>query len=81
MAEVTIRNARVTLSADQILSAIEQLSGEERDRIRRELGREEWRQGLQQLLDGIRARLDDSPVSEEEIAKEVRAVRAARRAR
>jgi hypothetical protein len=81
MAEVTIRNARVTLSADQILSAIEQLSAEERDRIRRELGREEWRQGLQQLLDGIRARLDDSPVSEEEIAKEVRAVRAARRAR
>ena len=81
MAEVTINNARVTLTTEQILSAIEQLSPEEREKIRRRLGREGWRQDMQQLLDGIRGRLDEHPVTEEQIDREVSAARAARRAR
>ena len=81
MAEVTINNARVTLTTEQILSAIDQLSPEERERILRRLSRDGWRQEMQQLLDAIRARLDEHPVSEEQISQEVSAVRAARRAR
>mgnify|MGYP003877410435 CR=1 FL=1 len=42
---------------------------------------EEWRQEFKELLARIHARVDQSPISEEEIDREVRVVREARRAR
>ena len=81
MSQVMLNNVRVELTMEQILAVLRQLPPREREKVRRELEAEEWRREFKELLARIHARVDQSPISEEEIDREVRVVREARRAR
>ncbi|HIC94554.1 MAG TPA: hypothetical protein EYP09_09950 [Anaerolineae bacterium] len=81
MSRVILNNVRVELTAEQILAVVRQLPPKEREKIRHELEAEEWKRDFEALLARIHARVDQSPISEEEIDREVQAVREARRAR
>ena len=81
MSQVLLDKVRVELTSDQIIAALRQLPPGERERVRRALDSEQWRQQFEQLLSRFQARAKKHPVLEEEILKEVHVVRAERRAR
>jgi hypothetical protein len=81
MSQVMLSNVWVELTTEQILTVLRQLPSKEREKVRCELEAEEWKREFKELLARIHARVDQSPVSDEEIYKEVQVVREARRAR
>jgi len=81
MSQVILNNVWMDLTAEHILAVLRQMPPEERERVRCELEAEEWKREFKGLLARIHARVDQSPVSEEEIDQEVQAVREVRRAR
>lgn len=81
MSQVMLNNVQVELTTEQILAVLRQLPLEEREKVRCELEAEGWKREFKELLARIHARVDQSPVSKEEIDKEVQVVREARRAR
>jgi uncharacterized OsmC-like protein len=81
MSQVMLNNVWMELTAEHILAVLRQMPPEAREKVRCELEAEEWKREFKELLARIHARVDQSPVSEEEIDREVRVVREARRAR
>jgi len=80
MPRVLAERVEVELSVDQLLSAIRQLGPEERDIIRDELA-SDWSQRLDRLLSQVWTRVEQEPIADAEIEREVEAVRTARYAR
>jgi uncharacterized OsmC-like protein len=81
MSQVMLNNVWVELTAEQILAVVRQLPPKEREKVRCELEAEEWKREFKELLARIHTRVDRSPVSDEEIDREVQVVREARHAR
>jgi len=81
MSQVMLNNVWMELTAEQILTVLRQLPPKEREKVRCELEAEEWKREFRELLARTHARVDQSPVSDEEIDKEVQVVREERRAR
>jgi hypothetical protein len=77
MAAVIIDQVKVHLTVEQLLSIIQQLSPEDKERIRKELAAEPWENRLDALLRGVRSRVEENEIQEEEIIAEVESVRAA----
>ncbi len=77
MAAVVIDQVKVHLTMEQLLSAIQQLSPEDKDRIRKELASEPWENRLDALLSSVRSRMGKNEIQEEEIIAEVESVRTA----
>jgi hypothetical protein len=62
---------------EQLLSVLQQLSPEDKERIRKELASEPWENRLDALLRGVRSRVERNEIQEEEITAEVESVRTA----
>lgn len=77
MPKVMAKEVEVELSLDDLLAAIRQLEPEEQEIVRRELELRPWSQRLDDLLARIWARVEQHPISEEEVNAEVEAARAA----
>jgi hypothetical protein len=81
MSQVMLNNVWVELTAEHILAVLRQMPLEEREKVRCGLETEDWKREFKELLARIHAGVEQSPISEQEIDKEVQAVRGARRAR
>jgi hypothetical protein len=62
---------------EQLLSVLQQLSPEDKERIRKELASEPWENRLDALLRSVRSRVEKNEIQEEEIIAEVESVRTA----
>ena len=70
MEKVIAQEVELNLTLDQILALVRQLQPQEREIVRRTL-MPSWEQRLEGLLARVWTRLDESPLSEEDIDAEV----------
>lgn len=75
MPTIVIEQAEVRFTLEQLLAVLRQLTPEERELVRRELTPEDWQGRLDQLLTRVRARVEQSPMSERELTDEVESAR------
>ena len=75
MPKVVVREVELELSINEILSAVRQLSPEERELVRQVVEPAPWDQRLEALLSRVWARLEQHPISDEEIDAEIELVR------
>lgn len=78
MPKVIAQNVELELSLEQILALIRQLTPEEKEIIRRAIEPAPWHQRLEALLDRVWARVESTPISEEEVNAEVEFARTTR---
>lgn len=78
MPTIIIDRVEVLLTLEQLINAVRQLSPEDRERMRRELASPVGLESLETLIQRIRDRAEQSPLSEQEINTEVEVVRDAR---
>jgi hypothetical protein len=70
MVKVVAQEVELNLTLDQILALVRQLQPQEREIIRRTL-MPSWEQRLEGLLARVWTRVDESPLSEEDVDAEV----------
>ena len=77
MGKVVTQETDLNLTLDQILALVRQLQPQERELVRRTL-MPSWEQRLEGLLARVWTRLDEAPLSEEDIDAEVTRARRTR---
>ena len=75
MPTIVIEQAEVRFTLEQLLAVLRQLTPEERELVRRELSPAGWEGRLDQLLTRVRARVEEDPLSDQELADEVESAR------
>jgi hypothetical protein len=77
MARVIVQSQEVELTLPQILEAVRQLRPEEKSIVRRALNDRSWSERTDDLLARVWVRVQQSPITDEEINAEVETVRQA----
>jgi len=77
MPKVIAQQIELELSLDQILALVRQLEPEEQELVRQAIEPRPWRERLEALLARVWARVEQFPISEEEIDVEVERARTA----
>ncbi|MEW5717463.1 MAG: hypothetical protein AB1817_02435 [Chloroflexota bacterium] len=77
MIRVLVKNQEVELTLPQFLDAVRQLKPEEKNVVRRALDNRAWSARVEDLLARVWAKVEQSPLADEEISAEVESVRQA----
>lgn len=75
MIRMIVKNQEIELTLPQFLDALRQLKPEEKNIVRRALDTRPWSARLDDLLARVWAKVEQSPLSDEEIDAEVESVR------
>lgn len=75
MSTVIVKQAEVRLTMEQLVAALQQLSPEEREQVRRELVLMPWEERLDSLLARVRAQVDQDPISDEDLNADIDSTR------
>ncbi len=75
MSTVVIQQAKVQLTVEQLIDAIRQLPPAEQELVRRAIDDADWQDRFRSILAEIDRRVAATPISEDEIQREVEAAR------
>ncbi len=75
MSTVVIEQAKIQLTVEQLIDAIRQLPPAEQELVRRAIDDTNWQDHFRSILDEIDRRVAATPISEDEIHREVEAAR------
>jgi len=77
MPKVRVEQVELELTLDQVLAIVRQLKPEEQELVRQAIESRPWHERLEALLARVWARVDQFPISEEEVDAEVERARMA----